>query len=422
MLTGLGQDGYLRVQKETAYKTATVNAMTLLPLMEGTMSFESSRIEKKNIINSRLMQKSDDGRQLVGPADLTFPIHPDLIGMFMNLFFGAETAVTGDGSATPYVHTFLVPVTGSTAGISWTMQQAIGSNLADQFHGIKMTKFVIKMDNEKDAMIVGTFVGVLRDADGIARPATFTLTASKEYIFGDGGVTLTPGKAETFTVTIGAPGVVTQANHGLATGMAVKLATAGTLPTGLNTTDVFYVIRIDRNTFNLATTYANAIAGTKITTSATQTGAHTLVPQAIAQKVNSLECEVSLGYAEDGARFKVGSVGADSPVFGTLPYVKFKCEIDGEKIFADAAAYQTEFAIDLALIHRDIAVATYPYKFEVEIPRAVLTSGTKQEAAVDLNTMSLEYDSLGGLTTGSGAVLVPAEVRVTDMTATYTSY
>jgi hypothetical protein len=172
----------------------------------------------------------------------------------------------------------------------------------------------------------------------------------------------------------------------------------------------------------LATSYANAIAGTKITTSATQTGAHTLVPQPIAQKVNSIEMEVSAGFAEDGARFQVGDTGAATPIFGTLPYVKFKCEMDGEKIYADAAAYNTDFAIDFTLTHRDVAVNALPFKFEVEIPRANLTSGTKQENALDLNTMSLEFDSLGGLTTGSGTVAVPAEVRVTDMVATYTGY
>lgn len=80
----------------------------------------------------------------------------------------------------------------------------------------------------------------------------------------------------TFTVTIASPAVVTLNGHGLLTGDAVYLTTSGALPTGLSANTLYYAIKIDANTFNLATTRANAYAATKINTSGTQSGTHTL--------------------------------------------------------------------------------------------------------------------------------------------------
>lgn len=80
----------------------------------------------------------------------------------------------------------------------------------------------------------------------------------------------------TFTVTIASPAVVTNTAHGLYTGEGVYLTTTGALPTGLSQNTMYYVIRVDANTFNLATSLANAIAGTKINTTGSQSGTHTL--------------------------------------------------------------------------------------------------------------------------------------------------
>jgi microcystin-dependent protein len=88
----------------------------------------------------------------------------------------------------------------------------------------------------------------------------------------------------TFTVTIASPGVVTLNGHNLQTGDQVYLTTTGALPTGLVANTLYYVVRIDANTFNLATSRANAYAGTKINTSGTQSGTHT-----------SFDCPFGLG-------------------------------------------------------------------------------------------------------------------------------
>lgn len=80
----------------------------------------------------------------------------------------------------------------------------------------------------------------------------------------------------TVTISIATPGVVTYVGHPLQTGDCVHLTTSGALPTGLSANTNYYVIVINGNTFNLATTYANALAGTKINTSGSQSGTHTL--------------------------------------------------------------------------------------------------------------------------------------------------
>lgn len=84
-----------------------------------------------------------------------------------------------------------------------------------------------------------------------------------------------------FTVTIAAPGVVTSTEHGLVKSDKVILTTTGALPTGLSVDTYYFVIAgtysdgsTDPDTFKLATSKANAEAGTAITTSGSQSGAH----------------------------------------------------------------------------------------------------------------------------------------------------
>ena len=80
----------------------------------------------------------------------------------------------------------------------------------------------------------------------------------------------------TFTVTIASPGLVTIASHGLATGDSIYITTTGALPTGLSVNTRYWVIKNDANSFWLATSLANALVGTKINTSGSQSGTHTM--------------------------------------------------------------------------------------------------------------------------------------------------
>ena len=78
------------------------------------------------------------------------------------------------------------------------------------------------------------------------------------------------------TITIAAPAVVTT-SVALEDSTAIAFFTTGALPTGLTPGTVYYVINSTGTTFNLAAT-AN---GTAITTSGTQSGAHTIISRGV---------------------------------------------------------------------------------------------------------------------------------------------
>ena len=80
-----------------------------------------------------------------------------------------------------------------------------------------------------------------------------------------------PGQA--FTITVGTPALFECKGHKLETNDKVKLATTGTLPTGLNTTTIYYVIKVDKDKFRLAT-QAN---GSAIAATGAHTGTHTVI-------------------------------------------------------------------------------------------------------------------------------------------------
>lgn len=118
-----------------------------------------------------------------------------------------------------------------------------------------------------------------------------TLAYAWPYVWAGGtaGVLSTPGGSEdqlvyevrsynssTVTITIATPGVVTFTAHGFYHGQRCQITTTGALPTGLTASTTYFVEVIDANSFYLCTTLANVAAGTRIATSGSQSGVHTL--------------------------------------------------------------------------------------------------------------------------------------------------
>jgi hypothetical protein len=79
-----------------------------------------------------------------------------------------------------------------------------------------------------------------------------------------------------FTVTIASPAVVTVSSALISNGTPIRLATTGALPTGLTVGTQYYVVNASGTTFQLAAT----AGGTPINTSGSQSGAHTILPNA----------------------------------------------------------------------------------------------------------------------------------------------
>jgi len=82
--------------------------------------------------------------------------------------------------------------------------------------------------------------------------------------------------ANTFTASSSTGLLLTYTND-FANYTSVKFTNAGgALPTGLNTTDIFWLVRVSATTARVATTLANAIAGTVVTYTDGGTGTHTM--------------------------------------------------------------------------------------------------------------------------------------------------
>jgi len=82
---------------------------------------------------------------------------------------------------------------------------------------------------------------------------------------------------------------ITEAAHTYVTGLKVAASTDGVLPGGLSATN-YWVIRVDADTIKLASSLANAEAGTAVDiTSAAGGGTHTLTPATSASNVAKLQ-------------------------------------------------------------------------------------------------------------------------------------
>lgn len=114
---------------------------------------------------------------------------------------------------------------------------------------------------------------VLVDVVGFYRKTPITSTAAD-------ATTNTLGYGDTFTADAGTD-VITMTSttnfpSNILTGTRVRLTTTTTLPAGLSLATDYYVIKVTDSTFKLATTYANAIAGTAINITDAGTGTHTM--------------------------------------------------------------------------------------------------------------------------------------------------
>lgn len=85
----------------------------------------------------------------------------------------------------------------------------------------------------------------------------------------------------------------------LVTGVAVQLTTTGTLPAGLATSTNYFLIQISSTTFKLATTKANADAGTAVNITDAGTGTHTVTVIAMGTVRSSCKDRNGLIYMVD---------------------------------------------------------------------------------------------------------------------------
>lgn len=75
---------------------------------------------------------------------------------------------------------------------------------------------------------------------------------------------------------------ITETAHGYVTGLKGQFTTTGTLPAGLSLATDYFVIRVDADTYKVATSLVNAQAGTAVDMTDVGSGTHTFTPTSIA--------------------------------------------------------------------------------------------------------------------------------------------
>lgn len=143
-----------------------------------------------------------------------------------------------------------------------------GGNVQPSFY-----KYLLSGAAQSAAATVVPGTLALVDVVGFYRLTSVTTTTAQ-------ATTNTLGQSDTFTADAGSDLCTWTSSvnipSNLLTGTRVRLTTTTTLPGGLATATDYYFIKMSDTTFELATTYANAIAGTQIDISSAGTGTHTV--------------------------------------------------------------------------------------------------------------------------------------------------
>jgi Ca2+-binding RTX toxin-like protein len=122
----------------------------------------------------------------------------------------------------------------------------------------------------------------LENMIGYMYASSFTVASLSNPTFVDGDVSV-------------ANDTITKAAHGLITGQAFTLTTTGVLPGGLSLATTYYAIVDSSSVFKVASSLANALAGTAVDiTSAAGGGTHTVAKTALSGA--SLKVQFSLDY------------------------------------------------------------------------------------------------------------------------------
>ena len=144
-----------------------------------------------------------------------------------------------------------------------------GGNVQD----LGYTKHILNAQALTAAATVAPATMVLVDIVGFYRVTSVTTATAQ-------ATTNTLSQSDTFTADAGTDvcTYTSTANipSNILTGTRVRLTTTTTLPAGLALATDYYVIRVSNTTFKLATSYANAVAGTAINITDAGTGTHTI--------------------------------------------------------------------------------------------------------------------------------------------------
>lgn len=174
---------------------------------------------------------------------------------------------------------------------------------------------------------------------------------------------------------------LTIASHGLLTGDGpVRVSNAGgALPGGLSTGVDYYVIRIDTNTLQLATSRANAFAGTAIELSSDGTGTQTLADTLDTVRPDSAFIVTGdapgewLSLAVSAADFSIAQTHADPGVAGDLSAI----QLESGDWYALYTAYNSDAYVKAAAAWIATQKKIYVLDMQETIAITVASDGTQ---------------------------------------------
>lgn len=114
-----------------------------------------------------------------------------------------------------------------------------------------------------------------------------------------------------------------KAAHGFATGLKVRATTAGTLAVPLAVATDYFVIRVDADYFQLATSLANALAGTAIAITNVGVTSTTLTPVALSGATITFQKSNSSSGPWENIQ-SATAISADGSVMLVQPYVSYR--------------------------------------------------------------------------------------------------
>jgi hypothetical protein len=149
------------------------------------------------------------------------------------------------------------------------------ANAGSIYHGGDVypdTKHILNASAFSAAATTMPAVAMLVDLVGFIRVTTTTTITSQ-------AITNTLSAFSTFTADAGTDVLTSTGPRGFANLFPftrIQVSSAGTLPAGLSAATDYFVIKLSDTTIRLATSYANAVAGTAINITDAGSGAHTL--------------------------------------------------------------------------------------------------------------------------------------------------
>ena len=200
-VSGIGNDSYFRTKKESSFNTAASGGdMLVMPVSpDSKMAMKRMQIENDVQVAARQFQKPNSGRESC-QGNMNMDIHPSLIGDILNYAFGASDNDDDNADGT-YSHQWIQALSGEREGTSFTMEQALGADLAERITGCTIHAIHFSGDNEGNLKVACDVVGKNYTAD-IVRIVTFIYPSEIPFNFSHVTINVEPTGVSAFDLDV----------------------------------------------------------------------------------------------------------------------------------------------------------------------------------------------------------------------------